>query len=156
MTSVITPVSPSAPAVPQNSSGSESGVTSTTPFGVCSVNERDVVGDAAVDVVVLAVHVGRQRAADGHEPGARRDGHEPAEWQQHPHQRVEAHAGVDPHDALLDVERTHCVEARRVDDGAARVLRGVAVGAAEPAGDEPARPGGREQRVDVGRVVAPG
>jgi hypothetical protein len=38
--SVTTPVSPIPPAVAQNSSASEVGVTSTVPFGVCSVNER--------------------------------------------------------------------------------------------------------------------
>ena len=35
----MTPVRPSAPAVPQNSSGSDSGVTVTVPFGVCSVKD---------------------------------------------------------------------------------------------------------------------
>ena len=37
--SAITPVRPSAPAVPQNSSGSDSGVTVTVPLGVCSTND---------------------------------------------------------------------------------------------------------------------
>ena len=67
------PVRPMPPAVAQNSSGSSVGPDQMHALAaVCSGQRLDVVGEGAVDVVVLAVDVGRDRAADGHEAGARR------------------------------------------------------------------------------------
>ena len=91
----------------------------------------DVVGEAAVDVVVLAVHVGGERAADGHEPRARRDGHEEAERERGADERVDAHARVDPRNAGVGVDVELVVEGAAVEHGAARVLRRVAVAAPE-------------------------
>ena len=140
MASVMTPVSPSAPAVPQNSSGSTSGVTVERALRRVQREGLDVVGEAAVDVVVLAVHVGRDRAADGDLARARGDRHEPAEGDHRAHERVEADAGVDPDDAVLEVDVVEPGERGRVEHGAAGVLGRVAVAAAESAGDQPPAP----------------
>ena len=155
MTSVTTPVRPSAPAVPQNSSGSDVGVTVDDLLRRVQRERLDVVGDAAVDVVVLPVHVGRDRAADRDEAGAGRDRDEVAERQRGADQGVDAHAGRDPRDAGvgIDVDATARSSAAAVEHGAAGVLRGVAIAPAEPAGDQPPAPAPREQRIDVVDVV---
>src|SRR5690606_26923994 len=96
--------------------------------------EREhVVGEPAVDVVVLAVDVGGDGAADGHVPGTGRDGDEPAERHHAAHDRVEAHARVDTDDPAVEVDLAEAGQHSGVEHGAARVLGGVAVAAAEPA-----------------------
>ncbi len=66
-----------------------------------------MVRDAAVDVVVLAVHVGGQRTTHGDQASPGGDGDEPPQRQQHPHQGVEADTGIDAHDAALEVDVVH-------------------------------------------------
>ena len=56
---------------------------------------QDVVAEAAVAVVVLAVDVAGDRSADGDVARAGRDRHEPSEGHDQSHQRVEVEAGVD-------------------------------------------------------------
>ena len=142
--STITPVRPMPPTVAQNSSASgPSGVSvRTSPSAVDQVHRQHVVAEAALGVVVLAVHVRADRAADRDLAGARQHRHPPAERQGGAHQGVEADPAVDDRDARVGVDRGRAGEAGHVQDGAAGVLRGVAVGAAEAAGDDPARPGG--------------
>ena len=152
--SPITPVRPSAPAVPQKSSGSVSGGDGDRALRRVERERLDVVGEAAVEVVALAVHVGGDRAADGDLSSARRDVHEPAERDHRAHDRLEAHAGVDPHDAPLEVDVVEAGERGRVEHGAAGVLRSVAVAAAEAARDQAATPGPGEPRVDRRLVAA--
>ena len=51
------------------------------------VEGAHVVAEAALGVVVLAVHVGGDRTADGHLAGARQHRHPEPEWQQRAHQQ---------------------------------------------------------------------
>ncbi len=78
-TSRMCPVSPMPPMVARNSSGScSSGAPEDAPVGDAHLERADVLAEAAVDVVVLAVDVGGHHAAEGDELGAGRDGREPA------------------------------------------------------------------------------
>ena len=65
------------------------------------------------------------------------------------HDRVEAHPGVDADDALLDVDLVEPGEGGGVEHRAAGVLGGVAVAAAEAAGDQPPAARARQSGVDV-------
>ena len=124
------------------------------------VEDCDVVAEAALGVVVLAVHVGGDRAADGHLPGARQHRHPEAERQQRPHQRVETDPGLDGHRGRFGggVDRQDLVQLGQVEGRAAGVLGGVAVAAAEPPGHHAAVVGGAQgrdgigDRVDLGQV----
>ena len=69
------------------------------------VDRQDVVAEAALGVVVLAVHVGADRAADRDLAGARQHRHPPAERQGGAHQGVEADPAVDDRDAGVGVDR---------------------------------------------------
>ena len=71
---------PIPPTVAQNSSGQRSGpiVDDRRRRRAAACSARTCVAERAVDVVVLAVDVAGDRAADGDEAGARRDRHEPA------------------------------------------------------------------------------
>lgn len=99
-----------------------------------------VAGERPRQMVVLAVDVRADGPADRDVPGPGADGDEPAERQQDLHQPVQAHPGVADHQAVDGVDLVDPVQARHVEDGAAGVLRGVAVGPAEPAGDGAAAP----------------
>ncbi len=67
------PVSPMPPMVAQNSSGSVAGaIARRRAVGEQHRHRVDVGAERAVDVVVLAVDVARDRTADGDEPGAGR------------------------------------------------------------------------------------
>ena len=78
---------------------------------------------------------------DGDVAGARGDRNEPAERYQPAHQVVEARAGERGDQPGLDVERGDPRDAGDIEDVAAGVLRGVAVAATEPSGDDPSRSG---------------
>ena len=114
------------------------------------VHRQHVVAEAALGVVVLAVDVRADRAADRDLPGARQHRHPPAERQGGPHERVQADAAVDDRDARVGVDRGRAGEPGHVEHEAARVLCRVAVGAAETAGDHPARAGARDRGHHVG------
>ena len=86
-------------------------------------------------VVVLAVDVGGHRPAHRHLPGPGGDGHEPAPGHEQAHQGVEAGAGLGRDQPRRRVEG-HLVELGQVDDPPAGVLGGVAVAAAQAAGDD--------------------
>jgi hypothetical protein len=101
-----------------------------------------VLAEAAVAVVVLAVHVARDRAAHRHLSRPRRDRQEPAERQHRRRQPVERYARLHRDRAALHVERQQPVQPGRVDHEAAGVLGGVAVRPAEPACDGTPRPSG--------------
>jgi hypothetical protein len=110
-----------------------------------AVGRQQLQGDhvpreRARDVVVLAVDVGADRPADGDVARAGGDRHEPAERQQQAHQRVQGDARVAEHGAALDVDGVDAVQARHVEHGPARVLRGVAVRPAQAPGDAAAGP----------------
>ena len=64
-----------------------------------------VVAEAARAVVVLAVDVAGDRAADGDLAGARQHGHPQAERQCRPHQLVEVHARVDVDEVAFAIDR---------------------------------------------------
>ena len=114
------------------------------------VHRQHVVAEAALGVVVLAVDVRADRAADRDLPGARQHRHPPAERQGGPHERVQADAAVDDRDARVGVDRGRAGEPGHLEHEAARVLCRVAVGAAETAGDHPARAGARDRGHHVG------
>ena len=114
------------------------------------VHRPDVVAEAALGVVVLAVDVGADRAADRDLAGARQHRHPPAERQGGAHQGVQADPAVDDRDARVGVDRGRAGEPGHVQHGAAGVLRRVAVGAAEAAGDHPARSRSRDRGRHVG------
>ena len=77
VTEVMTPVSPMPPTVAQNRAGSASGpMVRSSPSAVTRSRETTCVAEGAVAVVVLAVDVGGDGAADGDVAGARRDRHE--------------------------------------------------------------------------------
>ena len=89
------PVRPMPPAVAQNSAGSDELVTvRTSPSGSRICSDRHVTGEAASYVVVLAVHVRGDRAADGHLPGSGRNRHEPPGGQPGDHELLQADAGL--------------------------------------------------------------
>ena len=130
--------------------GAVRGQRADRAVGGDQVHRQHVVAEAAVAVVVLAVDVGGDRAADRHLPGARQHRHPPAERQRGPHERVQADAGVDDRDARVGVDRGRAGEPGHVEHDAAGVLRRVAVGAAEAAGDHAARAGAPDRGDDVG------
>ena len=87
-------------------------------------------------MVVLAVDVCRDRSAHGDESRAGGDGHEVALRNEPSQECVEAGTGLGAHRRLRAREPG---ERRHVQDDPAGILRTVAVGAAEAAGEEPAR-----------------
>ena len=98
--------------------------------------------------MVLPVHVGCERAADGDEPRARGHGHEEAERQDETHEGVEADPRGDADRAACDVDVDHVGERQAVEHRPAGVLRSIAVAPTEPASDDPALTGVCEQVVD--------
>jgi hypothetical protein len=96
----------------------------------------DVGGEGAVAVVVLAVDVRGDGAADGDVAGAGGDGHEPALGHGEAEEVVEAQAGLGGDDPGAAVEGQHLAHARGVGHRAAGVLGGVPVGAAQAPGDD--------------------
>ena len=123
------------------------------------VQRLDVVAEAADHVVRLAVDVGADRPADGHLAGAGQHRQPQPVRQRGAHQGVQADPGVDDHPAVPGVDLVDGGQPGHVQHGAAGVLRRVTVGAAETAGDDPAR-AGREHRgrdlVDGARGQHPG
>ena len=143
----ISPVRPMPPAVAQNSSGSDClGHRAQLAAGQDDVGRPHVPGEAAGHVVVLAVHVGRDRAADRHLPGARGHRHEPAGRQARHHELLQADAGLAGRQAGGRVQVEDPVQPGGGDHHAAVALRGVVVAAAEPAGDRAAAAGGGLQQ----------
>ena len=121
------------------------------------VHRHDVLAEAARRVVVLAVDVVGDRPADGHLAGARQHRHPQPEGQRDAHEAVEGDAGVEVDQPGLGVDGVDAVAGGHVEDEAARVLRGVAVGAPEAAGDDPSLPGSGDrlgQRLGGGDLVA--
>ena len=114
-----------------------------------------VVAEAALGVVVLAVHVGGDRAADRDLPGARQHRDPQAERQHRPHQQIQADARLHRHGGRLvgGVEGQDPVHPGQVHRRAARVLGGVAVAAPEPARHHPATVGGAQGRDGIGDGV---
>lgn len=104
------------------------------------LHRQHVAGEGAGAVVVLAVDVRADRAADRDVAGAGGHRHEPAERQQDLHQPVQGDPGAAQHGAAVGVDRVHAVQAGHVEHGTARVLRGVAVRPSQPPRDAAARP----------------
>ena len=108
----------------------------------------DVAADRPVDVVVLAVDVGRERAADGDEAGARDDREEEAARKQEREEPRERRAPLAGEGPPLRVEREDPLEPLGQDDGAGAVQRRVAVAPPEPAQGERRLRGGADGRGD--------
>lgn len=115
---------------------------------------QDVTGERARHVVVLAVDVGPDGAADRHIAGAGRHRNEPAEREQHLHQPVQGDTRVAGHGAAVGVDRVDAVQAGHVEHRAPGVLRRVPVRppqAPRDASASPAAPdGGRRLLVRPG------
>jgi len=94
----------------------------------------DVIAERPGRVVVLAVDVVPDRAADGDLARPRKHRYPQSERQSGPHELVQAHAGIDHGKGLLCVELVDAVEAAHVQHHAAGVLSAVAVRTAEAAG----------------------
>ena len=109
-----------------------------SPSAVSRSIDRTWLPKLPAAVVVLAVDVAGDRAADGDLPGAGQHRHPQAERQCGPHQRVEVHAGVDVDEVAVAVDRVDLVQRGHVDDQPAAVLGVVAVGPAQPPGDDAA------------------
>ena len=70
--------------VARNNSGSDGvGTFEDPPVGHAELEAAHVLAETAVDVMILAVYVGGDHAAEGDELGAGRDGHEPAAAEEH-------------------------------------------------------------------------
>jgi len=98
----------------------------------------DETSERAVAVVVLAVHVAGDAAADGHELRPRRHRRKPAPRQEDAQDLGEREPGLAGERAPLAVEGDHAVGPRRLEDErAGRGRHGrVTVGSAEPAGQD--------------------
>ena len=94
-----------------------------------------MAAERAVGVVILAVDVTGDRSADGHEPGAGRDGHEMAARQECRQEVVEAHACARRHRVLLAVDDDVGEVAVEADDVTTRVLSRVTVRSPQTARD---------------------
>ena len=145
---VITPVRPMPPAVAWNS-GSPGASRRSVAAGRRELDPLDVLGERAVAVVVLAVDVGREGAAERDEAGPGRDGHEPAVGHQQAHQAVQAEPGLGDHAPALAVERAHGVHALGHEHAPAGVLGGVPVGPPQAARRDAAAVGGAQQGRDL-------
>ena len=130
-----TPVRPMPPQVAQNTSSRCSGLHSTVSGRSGDSEAVDMPADGAVDVVVLAVDVTRDRTAKRDESRPWRDGREQPFRDKQPQQLVDGHAGLDAHLRRSNVEIEHTVKAGAVEDEAPGALRGVAIGAAETSSD---------------------
>ncbi len=100
------------------------------------VQRPDVLAEAADAMVVLAVDVGCDGAADGHEARPRSHHHEEPPRKEVPHQLVQVGPGGDAHGAGLRVQPHH--GRKRQQDLTSGVLGSVAVGTPQASGDQAA------------------
>ena len=123
-----------------------------------------MAAEGAGSVMVLAMDIVGERAADGDEAGAGRDRRKPAGRHGELQQAVEQQAGPAGQQAGFAIEEQDFVHSARVDQRAALVQAGIAVGAAIAVGERrpPMTAGGIEPipRIDdlavAGREPAPG
>ncbi len=99
------------------------------------VEPRDMPCEAARQVMVLAMHVRGDGAADRHLTSTWRHRHEPAMRQPRDHKLLQADARFAGHQAADGVQVADPVQSGRHDHHAAIVLRGVVVTAAKAPGD---------------------
>src|SRR5215207_10484525 len=94
-----------------------------------------MVSEAALSVVVLAVHICSYGAAYGDLPGARKHRNPEPERQQRAHQQIETHAGLNGHSRRFTrrVQGENAVHLGEVERSASSVLGCVAVAAPETA-----------------------
>ena len=108
-----------------------------------------VVAKGTGGVVVLAVDIGADGAADGDLAGARQDRNPQAIGQRGLHELVEGDATIDIDKRGLRVNGVDLVQLLHVDDQAAAILGGVTIGASHAAGDDAAAQVGGLVRVIV-------
>ena len=158
-TSRMWPVRPMPPTVARKSSGSSRrAALHDAPVGHAHAQARHVRAEAAVDVMVLAVDVGRHHAAQGDELGARRDGQEEAARQEEPVQRRTRERPASARSTPLAASNERMRSASVVFAARGwlgRRQRGVAVGAAEPARQHRV-PGEGEQVLGADLAPRPG
>jgi hypothetical protein len=109
----------------------------------------DVAAEAARPVVVLAVDVVGDRAADGHVLGTGRDRKEPAARNDERENLVQTHAGLAGEQAGGGIERVEAVQTAGGEEDAPLVQTGIAIAAAESVGQR------RSALGDGKRLVAP-
>src|SRR5215469_3174243 len=105
--------------------------------------------ETAGPVMVLAVYVRGERAADRDLPGARGHRHEPAIGQRGDHQLLQTDARLADDLAARRVDAGDPVQPGRENDEAAVVLRRVVVAPAQPARDGAAAWSRRQQPSDL-------
>ena len=92
-------------------------------------------GEGAIDMVVLAVHVGGNCSSDGYLTRAGGDRDPPAMGRRRSHQGVEGRASTDEDRAGRDIE-IETVQFGHVEHESSGVLGGVAVRTPESSGDD--------------------
>jgi hypothetical protein len=92
--------------------------------------------ETAVDMVVLAVDIGSDGAADRDVSRSRRDRHEPALWGVLADELANCHSSVDAHDASLAIDPSYIRALGCNQHRAPASLGGISVAAAEAAGDQ--------------------
>src|SRR5699024_6374765 len=112
-----------------------------------------VRSQGGVDVVVLAVHVGGDRPAQGHVFGPGGDGQEGTVRQQVRDEVAQWGPRRCGHLAPQRVETHSAREPRAVQDQTTGVLRGVSVGATQPSGQHTPGAGVGQTRGDLFRVT---
>ena len=135
VTSVMSPVRPMPPTVARKSSRSRDGPHSTRrPSATWTHQPVDKGAEGAVAVVVLAVHVACDAAADRHESRPRGHRRKPAAREEDAQHLGERKPGLAGEPARALVEGQHAVGAHSLEDPGAgrRGYRRIAIGAAEP------------------------
>ena len=139
VTSVTIPVSPMPPTVAQKPAASLLGLErADLAAAVDQVERVDPLTEASVDVVVLAMDVGGDGAAERDIGRARQDGQAQSLGQQLPERAPQRRPSGESGQAGLTVQLDRSMRLERCDERAAGVLRRVAVAAPEPAREEPA------------------
>ena len=150
------PVSPIPPIVAANSSGSVVGRDAARlAVGGQQVEPLHMVAEAAVAVVVLAVDVGGDGAADGGEGGARAGRRHEAARHERLQQVAEGNARLATSSPVGRLEGQQPVEPLGQQRVAAAVERRVAIGAAGAARDQAFGPGFFEGRGDLALALGP-
>ena len=114
-----------------------------------------MVSEAALGVMVLAVHICGDGAADGHLPGARKHRDPEPEGQQRAHQQIEADTSLDRHSGRFArrVQGEDAVHLGEIQRSASSILGCVAIAAAETSRYHTSVVGPAESRDGVGHRV---
>ncbi len=107
-----------------------SGAGFLAAVGQNQLDAQHVVAEAAVMMMVFAMHVRGDTAAQRHKLGTGRDRQEPALFDDHRQNIGQGHAGFGAQDALFHIQFQHAVYTFGEDYTAIFIQRGVAITAA--------------------------